>query len=145
MAITRWRDAVVGINATSYALARSNPLAKKRDVDVDGPSQVFDEVTTDDSSGPEHAVVYAGQINSVSFPVVIDRANSTWTAIEGAAEAGTEMFCVIQPQGAGSASKREVIFKGFVDMKLGAGGSGGMARATVTLKPTNGCTWQVQP
>ena len=141
MAKTKWRDCVVMIGTANPP---TTAVTSKKDVDVDGEKQITDDTTTDDSVGPEHEVIYAGQIESVSFPVIKDRADASYLILETAANAGTKIYCAVRPEGTQSGVKKEQLFQCTVSLK-GGGSSSGMSRQQVTLKVTNGNTFQTQP
>lgn len=141
MAKTKWRDCTVLVGTANPPTTQ---LTNKKDVVIDGLKQITDDTTTDDSTGPEHDVIFAGDITSAKHEIIVDRAEASYLILEAAAEGGTKIYVSLRPQGNGAGTKREYIFQTTVDLSIGKG-SAGMARADVTYMKTGGVTKQTQP
>ena len=86
MAKTRSRINTLYVGLTNPPTTK---VLSKKDLKVDGPKQVRDDTTTDDSAGPEHAVIFAGDIAGVDFTVLMDSADTSYLLLRDAECAST--------------------------------------------------------
>lgn len=140
MAKTRSRINTLYVGLTNPPTTK---VLSKKDLKVDGPKQVRDDTTTDDSAGPEHAVIFAGDIAGVDFTVLMDSADTSYLLLRDAAKAGTIIYASYRAVGDGT-GKEEAIFACTVDMTPDHS-TMAMARAAVKLVKTGGVTYQNQP
>jgi hypothetical protein len=113
-------------------------MLNKSTPNVDGPKQITDDTTTDDSGGPEHATVYPCIIESIVVEQLVDTADASYIFLLARAEDGATCFVAWQPEGAVS-TKRQYIFQATVHMKPKRD-TKAFARVEWTLKATGAAT-----
>jgi hypothetical protein len=66
---------------------------------VDGPKQITDDVTTDDSTGPEHDTIYPVIIESIEVEVLVDPADASYIFLNARSKDGVKCFVFWRPEG----------------------------------------------
>jgi hypothetical protein len=110
---------------------------------VDGPKQITDDVTTDDSTGPEHDTIYPVIIESIEVEVLVDPADASYIFLNARSKDGVKCFVFWRPEGDVS-TRDQFLFQATVHAKPKRD-SDKWSRQTFTLKGSGAATPSAVP
>jgi len=134
-------------NLNTLYVGASNPAAtkvtNKKMTGIDGPDNITDDVTTDDSAGPEISTVYAGNMHELKVEQLVDTADSSYQFLDARAKDGASFFTRWRPDGDG-VGKTQADFSAIVTKRQPKREPPKKARDEFTITATNGTTWSTQ-
>lgn len=84
-------------------------ILNKRITGINGPMQITDDTTTDDSAAPEHEVVYPVVFESIVFDQLVDVADASYIFLDARAKDGAKFFVFWRPDG-DTATRTQFLF-----------------------------------